>query len=188
MKVKNTTARGLVVSDVLIDRVSQYQSGIKNLSFAPLGSSGDTQVVPSGIAGLSAALLSLLKDGSLQIVGGDESLDGQAVTGILGGAGGGPAFEGVVKTARIEAGPLDIFRIMFGTPGVGDEVVDLSIYGYDVAITADVIVSADAAANLSGTVTNAKSLSAGTGKVIVTFTGSAATAQAGYTIFAKQAV
>lgn len=188
MKLQNQTARGVQVGDLLADQLSQYQSGIKTLSFSPNGVSGDTQIVPDGIAGLSRALQSLLVDGSLKIVGGDQALGGQQLTGVLGGLGGGPAFQGVVKTNRLETADGK-FRVMFGTPEVGDEVVDLSIYGFDVVATTDVIVSPDTSFDLVGLVTNAKALAAVSGNVIVTFTQvGALTGQAGYTIFAKQAV
>jgi hypothetical protein len=188
MKIQNMTSHAIEIGDVLSDSVNQYQSGIKRASLAPNGSANDTDkvVIADTVAGESAVLAALLADGSVMIVGGDQELGGNPVPGVLGGKGGGPAFAGVVKTVRAELAAY-VYRIMFGVPVAGDQVVDLVIPGYDVAATADVIVSADAAANLSGTVTNAKGTGTISGNVIVTFTGSGPTAQAGYMIFAKLA-
>jgi hypothetical protein len=186
MKIQNMSTHAVEIGDIQSDSVNQWQSGIKRASMGPNGSASDTVVIADSIAGESAVLAALLASGDVVIVGGDQELGGNPVPGVLGGKGGGPAFLGVVKTARLELAAY-VYRIMFGVPVAGDQVVDLVIPGYDVAATADVIVSADAAANLSGTVTNAKGTATVSGNVIVTFTGSGATAQAGYNIFAKQA-
>lgn len=188
MKIKNQLTGTLVISDVLVDEVSQYQSGIKQLALSANGTAGDSAEIVDSIAGESKALADALRLGQVKIVGGSQKLGAAVVPGVLGGKGGGPAFEGVVKTNRVEAGPLNIFRIMFGKPVVGDEIVDLEIDGYAVAATADVKHSADALYNVSGTVTSALALAAVSGNVILTFTGAAVTDQAGYTVFAKQAV
>jgi hypothetical protein len=184
MKIQNQLTKALVISDVLVDSVSQYQSGVKYVTLAPNGVTGDSVELPNSIAGESVAIKRLLDDGSLQIVaGGEEKLGGQKVPGV--GLGNGIAFQGVVKAARAEAGPVYVYRIMFGNPVVGDEVVDLIINGYPVTAVGDVAVSADALANIVGTVTSAKAVAAVSGNVIVTFTGVAQNDEAGYTVFAR---
>ena len=183
MKIKNVTSKALVIHDELIDSQSQYQSGIKAIHLAPNG----TIEIPNTIAGESATLQALLASGEAKIVGTGEALGGAAVPGVLGGKGGGPAFMGLVRTQRLEAA-VPTFRIMFGTPVAGDEIVDMVIAGYKGGITGgDIIKSADAALDLVGVTTCVAGAAAVSTNLILTFTSASVNSQAGYTVWAPQA-
>jgi hypothetical protein len=190
MKIQNLTSHAIEIGDILSDSVNQWQSGIKRASLAPNGSANDTDkvVIADTVAGESAALASLLADGSVGIVGGDQALGGNAVPGVLGGKGGGPAFMGIVKTARLESAVAK-FRIMFGVPVAGDEIVDLVIAGYDIVPNAGSSnVKVVTPVDINGTITAAAVAYAAVSKnVIVTYSGASASDQAGCTIWAKQA-
>ena len=201
MKIKNQTANTLVLSDVLADEVSQFQSGIKQATLSPHGSSGDSLEIPNSIAGESVVLQALLTSGAVKVVGGEQSLGGRGVPGVIAGQGVGLAFAGVIRTRRLESA-VRVFRIMFGVPNLTDvspdEVADMVITGFNVPSTTAgklfVAKSADGAfpidATISGTVAAVVGNSAHSGHVMITFTGTAGSgadaslAQAGYTVFA----
>jgi hypothetical protein len=187
MKLQNQTANALVLSDLLEDTLSQYQSGVKQITFAPNGDANgnDIKDIPNVIVALSKGIQAKLADGGLKIVNNDESLGGNALFGAVAGKGV-MAFNGVIRTNRDEAA-TPTFRIMFGTPVAGDEIVDLQINGFDVAAAADYHLI-EHLLTLSGTVVTAVAAAAAvSGNRILTWTGAALTDQAAISIYAKLA-
>jgi hypothetical protein len=176
MKVRNVTGYSIVLGDVLVDSVPQYQMGVKNVTIPPC----DDFDIPNAIASESLALKAELANGNLVIKDNTDKLGGNGIFGQVAGLGV-VAFNGVVKTNRDESGAK--FRFMFGTPEVGDEIVDQQIHGFDVAATADVLVVDHG--EISGTVTIAKATAAASGNVIVTLSGAALTDQNAITMYAK---
>jgi hypothetical protein len=187
MKIQNTTPLVLQIHDKLDDSISQWQSGVKNVSLAPYGSSGDTIEIPDTIAAESPCVRLWSEYEAVQILAGTvPALVNQAVPGV--GLGNGVAFDGVVKCSRNEVGAF-VYRIMFGERLSADPIVDRSVCGTAVTTVGDVVKTADAASNLVGTVTSAIAAAPSgigmSGNIMVTFTGGAQHNQAGYTIYAR---
>jgi len=172
MKIQNTTTKGLVLHDPLVDAQSQYQSGVKSITLAPNGSAGDTIDLPDTIAGESTSIQKGLADGSLKLLSGSiPKLGADAVPGVF--AGSGIAVMEVIKTAR-DTGAAWVHTIMFGDPVVGSAVIDEVRPKFaGVAAAADV-----AAINLGdivgGGMTAFATVDVPSGNVMVTFTSAAA--------------
>jgi len=126
VKIQNQLSSTLVISDQLKDSVSQFQSGIKYVTLAPNGASGDTVSIADTIAGESAALKALLADESVKIIGVDNKLGSDFVPGLntfvkttpsLKWSHGGPVlFAGVVT---LDGGGVFVVNFSGGVDAAG---------------------------------------------------------------------